>query len=192
MFRMLKKLVLVIGIAAMLGTIGYTAMAFRMVAGSDASTVLYFVSSETLPMAPRLIANWRVQSWDSCPVTDRSQSPLSMTLRGYGIESFDNERILATASFLIELGCDANQHNMTGHTALHEAILYNEPDVVRFLLAHGADPAVMIETPDNEPISSRRLFSGMDSIRFTEELQLSSPESENRSEILALLQQPGG
>ena len=144
---MLKKLVMVIGVAAMLGTVGYTAMAFRMVASSDASTVLYFVASETLPAAPRLIADWRVKSWDSCPAGDRNENPLSMTLRSYGIEGFDSKRILATASHLIALGCDPNQHNMTGHTALHEAILYNEPDVVRFLLAHGADPKVTIASP---------------------------------------------
>lgn len=189
---MLRKVTLVVSVAALLGTLGYTAMAFRMVMNSDATTVLSFASSDTLPLAPRLIAEWRVNSWDGCPTTERNQNPLSMTLRGYGMEGFNNERILATADHLIRLGCKANERNLTGHTALHEAILYNEPAVVSFLLAHGANPAVTIEIPEQGPSDLQRLFSGMDSIQFTEELQRSASQGENRGEILRLLRQSRG
>lgn len=178
---------MIIGAATMLGTIGYTGMAFRMVMSSDASTVLSFSTSETLPLAPRLIADWRVSSWDGCPTTERNPNPLSMILRGYGMDGFDNNRILVTADRLIDLGCDTNQRNLSGHTAMHEAILYNEPDVIRYLLARGADPAVTIQTPDHEQSESRRFFSGMDSIQFTEELQRNPAHAEDRSEILHLL-----
>ena len=89
-------------------------------------------------------------------------------------------------ALLIELGCDVNQRGIGGHTAMHEAILYNEPDVVRFLLAHGADSSVTIEAR-GDASESPRYFSGMNSLQFTEELQEKSARAEDRGEILALL-----
>lgn len=187
-YSMLRKLPLVVGAAALLATLGYTGMAFRMVMGADAATVVSFASSETLPLAPRVIANWRVDSWDGCPITDRQPTPLNLTLRAYGMQGFDKSRVLATAEKLIELGCDTDQRNLNGYTAMHEAILYNEADVVRFLLKHGADPAVTIQTGDNEPSESRRFFSGMNAMQFTEELQRKSAHAVDRSGIVKLLE----
>ncbi|MDH3646891.1 MAG: ankyrin repeat domain-containing protein [Gammaproteobacteria bacterium] len=183
---MLKKFLLMIVVTATLGMLGYTAMAFNLVMKSDAATVLNFAASGQLPISLRNIAKWRVQSWDGCPETNRDENALGLTLRAYGLDGFDNDRVLSTASRLIELGCDIDQHSLIGHTAMHEAILYNEPDVVRFLLAHGADPAVTIETPESELSPSRRYFSGMDSIGFATALQERSPVT-NRDEILSLL-----
>ncbi|NNF17968.1 MAG: ankyrin repeat domain-containing protein [Gammaproteobacteria bacterium] len=184
---MLKKILLMIGAATTLGTLGYTAMAFNLVMKSDAATVLNFASSEYLPMSPRLIASWRVQSWDGCPETNRNTNALVLTLRGYGLDGFDKSRVLSTASRLIDLGCDVDQRSLIGHTAMHEAILYNEPAVVRFLLAHGADPAVTIKIPDGEPSQARRYYSGMNSIDFAKALQEKSPVADNREEIISLL-----
>jgi len=184
---MLKKLLLMAGVTTTLCAVGYTAMAFTMVANSDPTTVLSFAASERVPVLPRTMAIWRVQSWKGCPALERDATVLGQTLRGYGLEGFDRHRVLATASHLIDLGCDIDQRSLTGHTPLHEAILYNEPDVVRFLLAHGADATVTIEVPDASESETLRLFSGLDSLRFVEALQAKSGHAENRDEILQLL-----
>lgn len=181
---MLKKLVLTVTAATVLGALGYTAMAVTMVYRADANTVLSFSASDRVPLLPRTLSGWRVESWTSCPVMDRDVNALGQTLRGYGVEGFDRHRVLATAGHLIALGCDLNQRSLTGHTPLHEAILYNEPDVVRFLLAHGADVSVTIEAGNNAVM---RFFSGMDSLGFAEALQAKSSHAENRAEIVTLL-----
>ncbi len=185
---MMRKVFLALGAAAALGAFGYTTMAVTLVMQADTATVISFAASDRLPLLPQSIANWQVRSWKGCPVTDRDVSPLGQTLRGYGLEGFDNHRVLATASHLIDLGCDIDQRNMTGHTALHEAILYNEPDVVRFLLAHGADPAVTIAAAPRASGEMNRFFAGLDSLSFTRELQAKSKHAENREEILQLLE----
>ena len=48
------------------------------------------------------------------------------------------------ATFLLEQGADPH-HNGAGRTALHSATQQAMPDVVRALLAHGADPNVRLE-----------------------------------------------
>ena len=180
---MVKKLALTIAAAAFLGGLGYSAMAFTMLATADTTTVLSFAASDRVPVLPRVFASLRVQSWKGCPAAERDTNALGQTLRGYGLEDFDKQRILATASQLIDIGCDINQRSLSGHAAIHEAILYNEPDVVKFLLAHGADTTLTIEVPNELPLEARS-FSGLDPLGFAEALHTSA---ENREEILHLL-----
>lgn len=185
---MFKKTFLVTASAIALAAFGYMAMAVAVVLQSDPGTVLTMNASERLPLTARVMAQLRVQSWDGCPETERGVSALSQTLRGYGLEGFDNKRVLATAHHLISLGCDVNALSATGQAPMHEAILYNESDVVRFLLANGADPAVTIVVPRNQNSATMQHYDGMNATQFAMELDSRSGGHSPRSEILQLLQ----
>lgn len=58
------------------------------------------------------------------------------------------------AQFLIDNGADVNQHG-AGRTPLHSAIQHAMPDLVKALLAKGADPNLRLERP--MPLLSRGL-----------------------------------
>ena len=52
------------------------------------------------------------------------------------------------AGILVERGADIDAHGtMLGDTALHNAVLYNEPAVVEFLLETGAGTGITIIRP---------------------------------------------
>ena len=44
------------------------------------------------------------------------------------------------AALLLNFGCSANHRNVQGHTPLHYAVRANNGELVRLLMAHGADP----------------------------------------------------
>jgi ankyrin repeat protein len=58
----------------------------------------------------------------------------------------------AMAAFLLEKGADPNRRG-AGRTALHSAVQQAMPDIVKALLAHGADPNARLEKP--MPLLSR-------------------------------------
>lgn len=64
---------------------------------------------------------------------------LSFTLSSYGQRGVKPEDTLRVAGLLLSRGMDVNAYNAKGNTVLHEAVVVNQPDVVKFLLAHGAD-----------------------------------------------------
>ncbi|MBT8143686.1 MAG: ankyrin repeat domain-containing protein [Gammaproteobacteria bacterium] len=186
---MFKKVALVLAAAIGLAAVGYASMAMTVVMRSDPGTVLTMNASDRLPLTARVMAELRVQSWDGCPPSDRNVSALGQTLRGYGLEGFDNERVLETAHHLISLGCDVNEAGATGQAPIHEAILYNETEVVRFLLANGANPAVKITVPSTNSSESLQHYDGMTAMQFALELDnRAGGKAAPRSEIVLLLQ----
>ena len=64
-----------------------------------------------------------------------------------------HEDRLIVCTFLVEeMGADINQH-LNGHTPLHAASYYRHPDVVKYLLTHGADTTIKNKngrTPEQE------------------------------------------
>ncbi len=181
---MLKKISLIAVTAASLSVVAYMTMTIGTVLQSDPGTVLAINTSDRTPVAARMIAQLRVQAWDGCPAVNGDVSSLGQILRGYGLEGFDNRRVLNAASQLIALGCDVNELSRNGQAPLHEAILYNETEVVAYLLAKGADPATTIAAPAQSV--ALRHYVGMSATQFARELDTRSGSS--RSEILALLQ----
>lgn len=184
---MFRKTALVLFSAAGLAVLGYIAMATTMVMNAEPGTVLTMAASEKLPLTARLIADWRVQSWEGCPPARRGLTPLGQTLRGYGLEGFGNDRVLRTASSLLAIGCDINERNTMGQAPIHEAVLYNEPEVVRFLLAHGADPTLTISMPQQSTSPLMRHYAGMDAARFAAELDARAGDEAARNEIVTML-----
>lgn len=86
-------------------------------------------------------ARWYLTSTDRI-YRDGKPSPdlLSFTLSQYGRRGADRTTILALAEFFLQRGADIDAYNYKGNTVLHEAVLLQQADLVRFLLRHGADP----------------------------------------------------
>lgn len=71
---------------------------------------------------------------------------INYIVAGYGEPTTDDEyaeRLIVTYQ---ASGCDINEYDTTGLTPLHDAILFSQPELVRFLLANGADPGVPTRT----------------------------------------------
>ncbi len=74
--------------------------------------------------------------------------------------------------------CDINLPNNAGLSPLNDAILFNEPKVVDFLLKRGAEPTQTINTNSEE-------LRGLNSYQFIELLETKNPK---RKEIQVILQ----
>ncbi len=67
--------------------------------------------------------------------------------------------------FLVEKGINVNKVSpMTGYAPLHIAVASNEPELVTFLLAHGADPTIKTKNnrvPEHDNLTALELVEGM-------------------------------
>lgn len=80
----------------------------------------------------------------------------------------------------LKRGCDINAADLGGMHALNLAILANRADIATELLAHGADPALKIE-------SREALFNGLDSFTLLETLEKLDSDTD-RKRIRTLLE----
>ena len=74
---------------------------------------------------------------------------LNLLVSSYGLPDFDKAALQSALEAAVARGCDVNELGQAGLSPLHEAVLFNEPDLVRFLLAHGADIEQKIQRPDS-------------------------------------------
>ena len=77
-------------------------------------------------------------------------------------------KIYEILRFLIQRGEPIDAYGYEGFTALQSAILANEPELVSFLLEHGADPNLVITR-------SESAANGMNSFEFLELLSVKNP-----------------
>lgn len=173
--------------------------------------VFLFLSIRALPLpmlvataidewAPyRTVAEWYlVNQIPPDPVlgyrSPTGQSILQFTLAAYegGIRSdgtdrltsadtHRNQRVLRIAKHFITLGMDPNTRGPFGLTALHDAILFNSPEVVSFLVQVGADL--------NAPAGAGK-FNGVPPLDFAIVMNREKPHP-NRERIVQLLKDAG-
>lgn len=58
------------------------------------------------------------------------------------ILAVDCEFSVDTLAELVGLGCNVNNQDCIGRTALHYAVDLENKDIIKFLLSHGADPTI--------------------------------------------------
>ena len=71
---------------------------------------------------------------------------INFIVAGYGEPSTDDGYAKRLILDYQAYGCDINEYDATGLTPLHDAILFSQPEMVRFLLEIGADSAVPTRT----------------------------------------------
>lgn len=79
-------------------------------------------------------------------------------------DASQKDRIREAFAIAVARGCDINAANFDGLSALHLAILKGDGDIVQYLLTHGADPKLRIESTAVE-------LNGLDSFTLLELLQ---------------------
>jgi len=113
------------------------AVAARLANGADAN--LRSLRGNTRSIFGRWLARWTHKS----PSTETPPNALLEALE-VGNEADDDSRKLADndaiVAALVEHGADVNRYEYANDTPLRVAIGWYRPNIVRLLLAHGADP----------------------------------------------------
>lgn len=108
---------------------------------------------------------------------------LNFSLFGYGQPPFNSSRdnrALHVAKILIARGANVNAIDAnSGRSPLHEAVLMNQHEVVKFLLKHKADPMLKVIRPKSK-------FHGMNALEFALFMQKAA-QGESYTEIIKIL-----
>lgn len=100
--------------------------------------------------------NKRLEMMQALQYTDEQQCYVKMgdetpraivhqLVASYGLPTIDNAMVMQALQAAIERGCSLQVLDENGLSPLHTAILFNQAEVVQFLLAHGADKHQRIE-----------------------------------------------
>jgi len=122
------------------------------------------VKTEGLPDIDRWKAKLylRYSDYNANATVQGSSIPLfNFCLFGYSkSKPENNDRIFEIAQLLLTKGADVNSlDSKSGRTALHEAIFFNQPKVVQFLIKNNANPNIKVDQP-------KSVFHGKDALDF--------------------------
>ncbi len=115
---------------------------------------------------------------------ENNQSTLQFILAGYfehqekASDPADLNYVLSMAERATNEGSDINNVADFGLSALHEAVLFNNLNVTKFLILKGANCEVLLVRP-------RKEIDGMDAVEFAEFLH--RKKGGNRSDLIAFL-----
>lgn len=103
-------------------------------------------------------------------------------------KSKSRDRVIKYASFFLEKGIDINMIGVDGFTALHVAILFNQPEDVSFLLNKGANSSIRVGYSRIYGKSDKTELYGMNAIELAK--HLSRNDGQDRSKIIEMLGKP--
>ena len=108
------------------------------------------------------------------------QAPtLTLMAAAYGESEARKDMALAQMKQALAAGCPVDEPDQMGLSALNGAILYDEPELVKLLLASGADPKRKIVSP-------KTTVNGLDSFAFLDLLDKRDGKRDRKA-IRALL-----
>lgn len=97
-----------------------------------------------------------------------------------------SENAKELVDFYLSKGADINHVGFDGFTALHTAVIGNEPKKVKYLLGKGADPNIKVGTNTGKP--QKTLLFNMTALDVAEYLQKKDPDKDF-SEVIKILEQ---
>lgn len=100
-------------------------------------------------------------------------------------EAARQDQALKIATFFLKKGIDINLIGFDGLTALHSAILQNQPNYVSFLLKNGADLAIPVDYSYVFGNKEKSKMYGMDAIEVAN--FISEKDKKDRSNIIQIL-----
>jgi hypothetical protein len=121
-----------------------------------------------------------------CPyLADSPETPIGMLTAAYGTPDSEVEHVREAIRLLVRQGCDINQYNAAGLTPLHNAVLFRQPALLRFLLEQGADPRLrVIAIPGRE---TGHRIAHLDAYGMAQVLRDQHPDDDAVHEIVELL-----
>lgn len=139
--------------------------------------------------ADALSAYRTLEQRGSCPYLENSpETPVGMLAAAYGAADSDNTRVQDSIRLLVKLGCDIDQYNATGLTPLHNAVLFRQPELLRFLVELGADTRLrVIHVPGNKLGHS---IANLDAYGLALVVQEKAPADKALAEIIRSLSAP--
>lgn len=116
-----------------------------------------------------------------CTVTHegRAEPAVALTASSFDLPNIDQREVLNLLSRFLAQGCSIEATDSQGTSPVNVAVLTAEPELLRFLLEAGADPAVRIS-------HSRPWANGKNSLEFAQLLDKVKP-SPRRKQIVEML-----
>lgn len=156
------------------------------------SLLIHAVSSslyeKPINSVTQLAAKLRVRFLPECPTTGIRPN----TTIGYLAAAHDHPgSIPAEVEEIIELlirnGCDINQYSESGTTPLHDAVLFNNAQLVSLLLNLNANPHLEIKQSPHNP-EKRKKILGLNALEFAHYLNENSGQAPGGwSEVISIL-----
>ncbi len=173
---MIKKILLTLVIIIPVSWIGLTIYAM---ATDDLEGLMICSTSDTAYRIPKGVCEYYMLHFRG---TKEDLAKLEQRA-GLSFVFSDPQKRAKFLHFLVEKGINVNIVSpMTGFAPLHNAAgAYNDPELVTFLLAHGADPT--IKTKDNRALE----FDNLTPLELVEGMSRSKPEID-RSKVKQILE----
>lgn len=114
---------------------------------------------------------------------DEAGNIVNMLIAAHSQPGIDSETVLSALNEALKRGCSLNELDRAGLSPLAAAVLFNDADMVRFLLKHGADTSIKIHRPDS-------LVNGMNTFEFFDWLMINAAKKNDmrdRTEIQKIL-----
>ncbi len=155
---MIKKIVLALVILLPASWIGLT---IYVMVTDDLHGLMICATSETACRIPNGVVEYYILHFRGTKedIADLEQSV------GLSVVFNDPQKRAKFLHFLVEKGINVNKVSPLGYAPLHAAAgAYNDPELVTFLLAHGADPTIKTKkskAPELDNLTALELVEGM-------------------------------
>jgi hypothetical protein len=141
----------------------------------------YLVEAIPIPTLPPSLCRFYIRNFSDFDINEEYEgsSLLHWALFGYVMGDPDQrQHMLDLAEFFIAKGADLNALNEWGRTCIHQAVRYNLPELVRFLLKHGADVNVLAGSK----------LKNLTPLAYARSLEREHPKTDRR-EVIQLLRE---
>jgi hypothetical protein len=175
----IKKIVLAIVIIAPVSWVGFTIYAMTTF---DIETLMTYATSDDncrIPYCNKPVEYYTLHFRGT-------KEDVAKLEQGIGLSYVfsDSKKRSTFLNFLLDKGVNINKVSpLDGTTPLHAAVLQNDPELVKFLLDHGADPTIR-KAKDN---SSFTEFDNMTPLEMLEKMVQNRPELAARSKVKQVL-----
>lgn len=103
---------------------------------------------------------------------DAVRPVLPLLVANDGLDGIEHRNVMAALDAVIKRGCDINQPDLNGLSALNTAILLGNVELARYLITRGADPKQIIT-------SEREGLNGRDSSTLIDLLHERAPQQQS-------------
>jgi hypothetical protein len=175
---MIKKILLALVIIIPAAWIGLT---IYVMVTDDLEGLMICATSETACRIPNAVVEYYTLHFRG------TKEDIASLERGAGLSFVLGNSAMRSKflNFVLEKGISISKANpISGYTPLHAAVTLNDPEMVKFLLDHGADPTIRKEKNQN----SLPEFDNLTPLELAEKMSRNRPETD-RSKVKQILEE---